>query len=710
MVAGVGTLLLLAQTSARAQVPMPPAAVDMSTATLEQLMEIPIATPSRHPEPLTLAPATVYLVTEEDIQRYGLRNLRDVIRIIPGAEWSFDHMAVQGGLRGFPTNFSNTLLMINGREVQNLLAGEAYISFQFQTHNVKQIEVVMGPASSLYGANALVGVINIITRREDPSIRNSGYIEQAVGSWSTLSTGLVLQQTLGADAALYGSVNHLVTDNEDLGEWITNHPDTFRSRMPAWTLPGGNPRFAYRNQARSTVVEAQLDVKGFYAGVLMIQNYSEGGIEEARTSFGQRTLRREEFIGYLGYEKQLLPQLKARVEYLDFTENDIDVWTWNTGVTHPVPPEMTFDPFTGLGQHGFFGLPGAKKRRGELQLDYQLLPGNLVIGGLAIERWDLGSGPLCCTAPTLLPTSNPDLRSVMDPDLLRYWKMGFYLQDQQTLWKRLHLTLGVRFDKNADLEWIVNPRAGLVLEAWRGSSIRLLFGRAFREANVFEQLAVASEPEHQLLPARMTAYELSLGQRLGPIYAGTSAYLNMVDDAIVANPLATSGAGMAPMGARFINVEVRAWGLEQVLQLRTGRWRGFASYAFVDRGRYEDPVFGLTSEAIDLAQHKLIAGLSCDVYRTAFVSLLNVYNSSVEDVAAKVEGPGLELQRTRFYNNLTVVLGVRDLDVLGGRIDASVILDNMLNRGNVKPNLRASDPRAFIQNHFNMMGVVRVSP
>ena len=64
--------------------------------------------------------------------------------------------------------------MINGREVQNLLAGEPFISYQFQTHNVRRVEVMMGPASALYGANAFVGVINVVTKLEDPAIANAG--------------------------------------------------------------------------------------------------------------------------------------------------------------------------------------------------------------------------------------------------------------------------------------------------------------------------------------------------------------------------------------------------------------------------------------------------------------------------------------------------------------------------------------------------------
>jgi outer membrane cobalamin receptor len=238
--------------------------------TIDELMAMEITTASRRPEPLSQAPATVYVITEQDILHYGLHDLRDVLRIVPGVDWSFDQMALQGGLRGFATNFSNTLLMINGREVQNLLAGEPFISYQFQLHNVLRVEIVMGPASALYGANAFVGVINIVTRQQDAALGNGGYVEQTVGSWSTFSTGVVVQRR-EYDVSVYGAINYHTTNNEDLGDWLSRHADVYRSRQQAWTPPALNPKFAYRNEARSVQVEAQAEWKGLYAGV--VQNH-----------------------------------------------------------------------------------------------------------------------------------------------------------------------------------------------------------------------------------------------------------------------------------------------------------------------------------------------------------------------------------------------------------------------------------------------------
>src|SRR5688572_22315081 len=93
LVVVIGGILRLAPAVARAQ-PTEPAEGELEQASIEELLETPVVTASRRSQPLFEVPATVYVVTGDDVVRYGLRNLRDVIRIIPGAEWSFDQMAL----------------------------------------------------------------------------------------------------------------------------------------------------------------------------------------------------------------------------------------------------------------------------------------------------------------------------------------------------------------------------------------------------------------------------------------------------------------------------------------------------------------------------------------------------------------------------------------------------------------------------------------
>jgi iron complex outermembrane receptor protein len=125
-----------------------------------------IQTASARDENLREAPATMVVVTAKEIKQRGYTDLPEVIKDLPG----FDVMIANGTAymmayqRGYRTpQTTRTLFMING-VVDNLLwSHEAAISRQYPLSNIKRIEVLYGPASAVYGPNAFLGIINIIT-------------------------------------------------------------------------------------------------------------------------------------------------------------------------------------------------------------------------------------------------------------------------------------------------------------------------------------------------------------------------------------------------------------------------------------------------------------------------------------------------------------------------------------------------------------------
>ncbi len=132
--------------------------------------EAQVVTASRRPSPLRAAPATVYVVTAEDIKVPGAQTLWDALRGVPGVE-VMTSRTMQGdvGIRGLNMPLNNrTLVLLDGRTVLN-----GYFDFVIwevipvSLDEIDRIEVVEGPASALYGANATSGVINIITKRPE---------------------------------------------------------------------------------------------------------------------------------------------------------------------------------------------------------------------------------------------------------------------------------------------------------------------------------------------------------------------------------------------------------------------------------------------------------------------------------------------------------------------------------------------------------------
>jgi outer membrane receptor protein involved in Fe transport len=147
---------------------------------------------SKSQESLFEAPATVVVVTGEEIEQRGYLDIEAVLHDLPGFDFSKRAGPVysniyQRGYRSIETN--RTLLLIDGVEDNDLASSTAWISRQFPLSNIDRIEVVYGPASTMYGANAFAGVINIITKEPEALIENGKQLgvdaRFTAGSWST---------------------------------------------------------------------------------------------------------------------------------------------------------------------------------------------------------------------------------------------------------------------------------------------------------------------------------------------------------------------------------------------------------------------------------------------------------------------------------------------------------------------------------------------
>src|SRR5207237_9319769 len=124
-------------------------------------------TVSRRPEKLSQAAAAVYVITQEDIRRSGATSIPEALRLAPGVQVDQVNASLWAvGVRGFASTLSRSLLvLIDGRSVYSPLFAGTYWDVQDTLlEDVERIEVIRGPGGTLWGANAVNGVINIITK------------------------------------------------------------------------------------------------------------------------------------------------------------------------------------------------------------------------------------------------------------------------------------------------------------------------------------------------------------------------------------------------------------------------------------------------------------------------------------------------------------------------------------------------------------------
>jgi iron complex outermembrane recepter protein len=135
--------------------------------TLEQLGNIKVTTAQRAPEQVRKTSAAIYVITQEDIERSGATSIPEALRLAPGVEVArIDSNKWSIGIRGFGSRLSrDVLVLIDGRTVYTtLLAGTYWEVQNVLLQDVERIEVIRGPGATIWGPNALNGVINIITK------------------------------------------------------------------------------------------------------------------------------------------------------------------------------------------------------------------------------------------------------------------------------------------------------------------------------------------------------------------------------------------------------------------------------------------------------------------------------------------------------------------------------------------------------------------
>lgn len=157
---------------------------------LAQLGDLEVTTSSKEPEEVWKTAAAIYVLTQQDIRRSGATSIPDVLRLVPGVEVAQANSNIWSvGIRGFGSAFSKSVLvMIDGRSVYTPMFAGVYWDVQnLLLSDVERIEVIRGPGGTIWGSNAVNGVINIITKsaehtRGSYASYTGGNIEQSSGA------------------------------------------------------------------------------------------------------------------------------------------------------------------------------------------------------------------------------------------------------------------------------------------------------------------------------------------------------------------------------------------------------------------------------------------------------------------------------------------------------------------------------------------------
>ena len=219
-----GACLFFLAASARGQTQRSPQ--DLSNLSIESLMNVEVTSVSKREQKLSQAAAAIFVITQEDIRRSGATNIPDLLRMVPGLEVAqIDASTWAISSRGFNGSFANKMLvLVDGRSVYSpLFSGVFWDSQDMILADIERIEVIRGPGATVWGANAVNGVINIITKN---SADTQGGALSLGGGNLLHAFGEVRQGgKIGASAnyRVYGKYFNIADSIAPLGQTVSDH-------------------------------------------------------------------------------------------------------------------------------------------------------------------------------------------------------------------------------------------------------------------------------------------------------------------------------------------------------------------------------------------------------------------------------------------------------------------------------------------------------
>ncbi len=664
----------------------------LSTLSLDELTDIKVSTASKMLEPLEQAPATIYVITDNDILNNGYINLQDALKNVPGMEMIDLGFFEVGGQRGFLGSFSQTLLLQNGREMQNLVASEAFITNQYSTHNIKRIEVLNGPGSALYGANAFAGVVNIITKNDDPNY-NDFEFNIDMDSVGTRAASFTFGQDFGG-LHLSGSGRHFVSDGWDFSKFVADqeHFSDGSSTLEKTTSTANSS--TYSDNSEADPYSLKLAYNGFYVGRDAYYIANQTGLENVELRYDLRGDFRHFSLNYFGWENQIYRGLSVKVEHQQYNEigwgrsNIVTLQGLIAQATNapssepPINLQDVHDNFTVV--YSQKGSGGSSKDRTLLETHWQFGLDNDLIAGVSHAKKDIMGAAIGYTDayPEFDKTvsednymRHPEYQSTMD---------SLYLQYKKPIVKSLDLTLGSRWDKQSIWGRVNTIRSGLVWSVDPQTIFKVLYGEAFREPSILE-LGTSIFENKVIQPEKMKTVELAASHVFTHQFRFQSTFfISRAENLIV--PSSTIYYQNSD------KIEINR-GIENMFWFQSGDWGANVAYTYINPEN--QTVDNKQVDSLNVYQHRVSAEVDYDLNLQLRINVHANYYSALdaEHGNPKVTQVILLPDATTFDTNLVF----HDKAIKKFPVEGVIGIKNLFDAQWYQPNVRNTGPKEYLQ-------------
>jgi len=463
---------------------------DIFELSLEELMNVEVVTATKSSQSAAKAPATILVVTEEQIAARGYTSLMDVFLDLPDVKAENYYGSGNVALRGI-MGMQYFQILIDGMRISSPTNEWLPIMEDYPVNLAKQIEIVYGPASALYGADAVSGVINIITRKPDKESLMVD-VSTSYGSYGKTNNTFFIGKKFKENASLVFSAQYFYDETPPLDKFFRNdtllnlsglQTGTFNSAWGPMT-PKDKVANEYGTPMQAYNIFACLRVSDFSFSIF--KNYSE-----YNTSWGYVPTNAV-------YNKDVIWGQSITTVNAGYTKNFGKVKSYSTvsGSRYDLTPESRFrNIFVSL-ENGY-KYSFSNEIKAEQQIDWTISDKINLIGGATFESFT--SLPKTADLEDKVDESK-NLRGVMigtrayynpggikdEFNILKYNNTGVYAQAAITPTEQISLTLGARFDHSSNYGSTFNPRFGVVYTPTSRTTIKALYGSAFLAPRPFD--------------------------------------------------------------------------------------------------------------------------------------------------------------------------------------------------------------------------------
>jgi outer membrane receptor for ferrienterochelin and colicins len=505
---------------------------------IEDLLDAEFITASKSRQKISDVPANIQIITAKDIHDRGYQSLEDLLADLPGFQFrnihGFNSYVFQ---RGIPNQNNLILLMIDGVQVNELNSGGFYGGAHYILSNIEQVEIVYGPASALYGTNAVSGIINLITKKAKD---NKGLgLMASYGSFNTINTAAAYgfhnkDKDIGLRvAAQYFSTEKTPLKGDDGDNNWTNEIENFENNI-SFDLRSNIKKLSYGLNMQNKQASRATNFKS------TTSQYSDNG-----------TLWNILFLnGFLQYEyTRKNYAFTPKIYYRNSTVLD------NT-ISH-ILNDTKYRYFRPGNLVGF-----------DLLNHYTPNKNLSLVGGVIFENENIAENFSVTSSDNAGTNPPPPSKPEITNDRL----LSIYAQASYHFLKQFDVVAGFRYDKSSYYGEVVTPRLSVAYRNGKFSS-RMLYNEAFRAPRPWDFTSGTGNPD--LKPETISSIEWLNSFKFSPdLYASLTFYKNYLGNIITAKNDGSNNWKWVNAG----NIETD--GVEIELKYRKQKFSSWVNYTY----------------------------------------------------------------------------------------------------------------------------------